>query len=280
MKTGVIDVGGGLRGIYGAGVLDECLEEKIHFDTAIGVSAGSANVASYISGQKGRNFSFYAFYSYRKEYMSLRNLLKEHSYIDLDYIYSDLSNQGCENELDYQAMVSNPTEFVAVATNALTGEPKYFTKNDLHQDCYDVLKASCAIPAVCQPYYVDEIPCYDGALSDSVPVDKAFEMGCDKVVLILTRPVDYVRISSQDAKLAKLIERKYPESAEKLRNRSQLYNDSIQKAKEYEKQGKVLIVAPENTCGMDTLTRDRDKMKRFYVMGREDGKKIRSFLTE
>ena len=196
MKTGVIDVGGGLRGIYGAGVLDECLEEKIHFDTAIGVSAGSANVASYISGQKGRNFSFYAFYSYRKEYMSLRNLLKEHSYIDLDYIYSDLSNHGCENELDYQAMVSNPTEFVAVATNALTGEPKYFTKNDLHQDCYDVLKASCAIPAVCQPYYVDGIPCYDGALSDSVPVDKAFEMGCDKVVLILTRPVDYVRISS------------------------------------------------------------------------------------
>ena len=280
MKKGVIDVGGGLRGIYGAGVLDECLEEKIHFDTAIGVSAGSANVASYISGQKGRNFSFYAFYSYRKEYMSLRNLLKEHSYIDLDYIYSDLSNHGCENELDYQAMVSNPTEFVAVATNALTGEPKYFTKNDLHQDCYDVLKASCAIPAVCQPYYVDGIPCYDGALSDSVPVDKAFEMGCDKVVLILTRPVDYVRISSQDAKLAKLIERKYPESAEKLRNRSQLYNDSVQKAKEYEKQGKVLIVAPENTCGMDTLTRDRDKMKRFYVMGREDGKKIRSFLTE
>ena len=26
MKYGVIDVGGGLRGIYGAGVLDRCLE--------------------------------------------------------------------------------------------------------------------------------------------------------------------------------------------------------------------------------------------------------------
>ena len=42
MKYGVIDVGGGLRGIYGAGVLDRCLEEDLRFDLCIGVSAGSA----------------------------------------------------------------------------------------------------------------------------------------------------------------------------------------------------------------------------------------------
>ena len=38
MKYGVIDVGGGLRGIYGAGVLDRCLEEDLRFDLCIGVS--------------------------------------------------------------------------------------------------------------------------------------------------------------------------------------------------------------------------------------------------
>ena len=46
MKTGIVDVGGGLRDIYGAGVLDRCLDESIHFDVCIGVSAGSANLAS------------------------------------------------------------------------------------------------------------------------------------------------------------------------------------------------------------------------------------------
>lgn len=49
MKTAVIDVGGGLRGIYASGVLDRCLDDKVCFDTGIGVSAGSANIASYIA---------------------------------------------------------------------------------------------------------------------------------------------------------------------------------------------------------------------------------------
>ena len=56
MKTALIDVGGGLRGVYAAGVLDYCLDEKIAFDLCIGISAGSANVAAYLAGQRGRNY--------------------------------------------------------------------------------------------------------------------------------------------------------------------------------------------------------------------------------
>ena len=50
----IIDVGGGQRGIYGAGVFDRLLDEGIEFDCCIGVSAGSANLASYLAKQKGR----------------------------------------------------------------------------------------------------------------------------------------------------------------------------------------------------------------------------------
>lgn len=52
MKTGIVDVGGGLRGVYAAGVFDYCLDAGIQFDLGIGVSAGSANVSSFIAGQK------------------------------------------------------------------------------------------------------------------------------------------------------------------------------------------------------------------------------------
>lgn len=58
MKWGIIDVGGGMRDIFGTGVLDACLEKQIQFDYAIGVSAGSANLASFLSCQKGRNKAF------------------------------------------------------------------------------------------------------------------------------------------------------------------------------------------------------------------------------
>ncbi|MGI6008066.1 MAG: hypothetical protein ACOX8E_11320 [Ruminococcus sp.] len=68
------------------------MEEKIHFNVGIGVSAGSANIVSYAADQKGRNYLFYTEYSNRKEYMSLGNLIRKGSYIDMDYIYGSLSN--------------------------------------------------------------------------------------------------------------------------------------------------------------------------------------------
>ena len=107
MKTGIVDVGGGLRGVYAAGVFDYCLEKEIIFDFCIGVSAGSANVTSYMAGQKKRNFLFYTEYPFRKEYMSIRNFLFKRSYIDMDYLYGTLSNSTGENPLDYEALKNN-----------------------------------------------------------------------------------------------------------------------------------------------------------------------------
>ena len=82
-KIGVIDVGGGLRGVYAAGVLDYCLDNDIQFDLGIGVSAGSANLASYTARQPRRNHQFYTEYALRKQYMGLGNFIKKKSFIDL-----------------------------------------------------------------------------------------------------------------------------------------------------------------------------------------------------
>lgn len=278
MKTGIIDVGGGLRGVYAAGIFDFCLDAGIHFDLGIGVSAGSANVISYIAGQKRRNYSFYTEYPFRKEYMSVRNLVRKKSYLDLDYIYGTLSNSGGENPLDYQSILKSTTGFIAVATNARTGEAKYFDKTDVHQDDYSVLKASSAIPFVCHPYEVCGIPYFDGALGDTVPIQKTFALGCDKVVLILSKPKDVLRTPQKDNFLAGRIQRKYPLAAEKLRHRAEQYNQGVALAKEYEKSGQVLIIAPDDTCGVDTLTRDRDALKRFYDKGYQDAKAMETFL--
>lgn len=280
MKTGIVDVGGGLRGVYAAGVFDYCLDAGIRFDLGIGVSAGSANVSSYIAGQKKRNYPFYTDYPFRKEYMGLKNFLFKKSYLDLDYTYSTLSNSDGENPLDYQSFIKSSTEFLAVATNAETGEAVYFDKTAMRQDDYSVLKASSAIPFVCHPYAVDGVLYYDGALGDTVPLEKAFEWGCDKVVLVLTKPKDFCRSSSKDEKIAKRIQKKYPIAAERIRNRAKQYNRGVALAKEYEADGRVLIIAPDDTCGVDTLTKDRDALKRFYEKGYRDAKAMESFLRE
>ncbi len=133
-KIGVVDVGGGYRGVYAAGVLDYCMEQKIPFDLAIGVSAGSANLISYAAGQRRRNYQFYTEYGLRKEYAGIKNFLFKKSFVDLDYVYGTLSNSDGEYPLDYIAAIKNPIEFLAAATEAETGRARYFSKEYISQD--------------------------------------------------------------------------------------------------------------------------------------------------
>ena len=278
MKTGIVDVGGGFRGIYAAGVFDYCMDRDIWFDLVIGVSAGSANAASYLAGQRGRNYTFYTEYALRREYMGARNALTKLSYIDLDYVYGTLSRTDGECPLDYQALMDNPAELLVVATNALTGSTRYFDKSNIRQDAYDIFKASSAIPFVCRPYQVDWMPYYDGALGDPVPVKKAFQCGCDRVVVILSRPADRRRAPGRDGFLADRIQRRYPFAAQKLRTRVARYNEGVALAKQYAAEGRALIVAPDDICGLETLSRDTEALKRFYRKGYQDAAAIPAFL--
>ncbi len=278
MKTGVIDVGGGLRGIYAAGVFDYCMDHGIHFDLGIGISAGSANLASFAAGQRGRNYQFYTEYAFRKQYMSVQNFVFKRSFIDMDYVYGTLSRSDGENPLDYRALRDNPMELYVVATDARTGQAKYFEKKDICQDDYSILKASCAIPFVCKPYEVENVPYYDGALGDPVPVEKAFQLGCDRVVVILTKPEGELRTSGQDAKLAARIRKKYPEAAEKLCQRAQRYNEGVSAAQKYARQGKAIVIAPDDTCGVSTLKKDKVSLQHLYDKGYTDGKRLLTFF--
>lgn len=278
MRTAIIDTGGGLRGIYAAGVFDRFMENGVTFDLAIGVSAGSANIASFLGNQPGRNYNFYTVYSRRPRYMSVWNYLRTKSYIDLDYVYGTLSNSDGEDPLDYETLKASPTEFLVVATDAQTGEPKYFSKEDLSQDEYDIFKASSAMPFACQPYTIRGREYFDGALSDPFPVHVAFEHGCDKVVMLITTPRTVERTNSVDAFFAKGIQAKYPLAAEKMIGRADVINQSLRDLEQYEEEGRLLIITPDDSCGVKVLDKRRDRLDRLYEKGRGDASRIDGFL--
>lgn len=278
MKIGVVDVGGGLRGSFGAGVLDYCMEQGIRFDFGIGVSAGAANISSYMANQRGRNFVFYTDYFQREQYMGVKNLIHTGSYIGLDYIYSSLSDHEGDYPLDWKTIRNDPRDMMIVATDANTGLPHYFHKYDMRQDSYDPIKASCCVPVINRPYKVNGIPYFDGGLSDPVPYEKAFEAGCDKVVVILTRPEDYRRIPKNDKIIADLLHPHYPNASQAMRNRSVIYNQQLDECEYLQIQGKVCIVAPDSIGKMKTLTKDKDSIEALYYKGYEAGKKILNFV--
>jgi predicted patatin/cPLA2 family phospholipase len=270
---GIIDVGGGLRDIYGAGVFDFCLDHSITFDYGIGVSAGSGNMMSFLAGQRGRTFGFYHFFAFRKEYMSAGNFLRNRSYIDLNYIYGTLSNSDGEFPFEYEKFEANPMQFKVVATDAETCEPKYFDKSEILRDRYDIIKASCAIPFVCKPVEIDGREYFDGGVADPVPLKKAYEDGCDFVTVILTLPRDFrMTGGGKDNFAAKRLHEKYPNMAYGLYARFDTYNAQINYLEKMEREGRARIIAPDDLCGMTTLSKDRSKMRMLYEKGYEDAK--------
>ncbi|MBQ6735541.1 MAG: patatin family protein [Lachnospiraceae bacterium] len=277
-RIGIIDVGGGTRGIYGAGFFDYCMDHDIAFDDIIGISAGSANAVSYMAGQRGRNFQFYNEYAFRKEYMSMHNYLKTRSYIDLDYIYNTLSDENGENPVDFEAFMNNPADLTIIATNAETGRPAYFRKKDIRKNHYEFLKASCCVPVVNRPYPVGNGIYFDGGMSDPVPLRYAFEKGCDRVVLLLTRPRGFVRSNRRDRLFARALQRQYPNAALAMMRRATLYNHGIRKAKELEKKGLVKIIAPSSIGKLKTLSQDHKALEDLYNKGYQDAEAVIPFL--
>lgn len=278
-RSAMIDVGGGFRAIFGAGVMDRMMEDGVTVDHCYGVSAGSANMVSFISGQHGRTHKFYTEYAFRKEYASLDNYIKNHNYANLEYVYSTLSNHDGEYPVDYEAFAANPTGFTVIACNAEDGSTKYFDKSDVSYDDFDIMKASSAVPVACEPYVIDGVPYYDGGIADPVPVQKALDDGYDRVVVILTRLKDVLREQKKDIGPAAILRRSHPTAAERLLNRSRTYNDEVALAKEYEKDGRVLILAPESLYGLNTLSKSYEGLERMYRAGYAAAEAIPAFLN-
>ena len=106
MKTGLVVEGGGMKCAYSAGILDRFLDEHITFDYCIGVSAGSANTASYLAGQRGRNRRFYVEHLMEPGYMGVKNLLRTGQFFGLQYIYATLTNSDGADPIDYPAIAA------------------------------------------------------------------------------------------------------------------------------------------------------------------------------
>ncbi len=278
---GCIDVGGGLRDIYGAGVFDYLLDEKIYFDLCIGISAGSANCASYVARQRGRNRIFYTEYSLRKEAMSPQNIVKTGEYLDLNYIYGSLSQSGGESPLDYETLRDSETEFIVVATDAETGNPRYFNKrDDIRKNDYKIIMASSCLPFVSKPVEIYSREYFDGGISDPLPIQKALDKGCDKLVIILTKPIDTELKTMKNDVAARMIKNRYPNMVKALDTQLQKYSDNLVRALELQEEGKAIIIAPDDIFGMKTLTKDVDKLTALYKKGYSDAAKIKKFLMD
>ena len=134
-KTGLVLEGGGLRGIFTAGVLDFFLEKNIEFDGCIGVSAGSCHACSYLSKQYKRAFNVSVDYLDDKRYCSMHSLITTGDLFGVDFVYGEIPDKL--NPIDNETFMKSKTKFQAVITNCRTGEAEYPEVKDFGTDTVD-----------------------------------------------------------------------------------------------------------------------------------------------
>ena len=279
-KIGLLLEGGGMKCAYGAGVLDRFIEENITFDYVIGVSAGSANGASFMAGQHGRNKRFYTEFIDDPNYMGFSAFLRGGELFGIRYIYANLSNHDGAAPLDFPKILENPAEYYIVATNAATGKPEYFTKSDMKQDDYRAIMCSSAIPAACRPVEFKGNYYFDGGVTDPIPVQKMLDDGCEKIVAIMSKPRNFHRSPEKFKALYTIKCRKFPETVKALNRRHVVYTAEQRQLYRLEKEGKAFIYTVPENIKMGTFSADKATQELLYNCGVEDYDERREELAE
>lgn len=270
-NIGLVLEGGGMRGVYTAGVLESFLENDIYFPYVIGVSAGAANAASYLSKQKGRNHIVNIDYVSDPRYLSWRNFLKNREFFGMDFIFGEIPNKLVP--YDYETFYQSKGEFVVGTTDCFSGEPVYYSKQDYGQDILTVIRASSSLPFIASEIPFKDRVLLDGGISDPIPIKKAQLDGFQKNIVVLTRNVGYLK---KPSRFQFLIKRKYPHYPglhTAMKQRYQTYNETIHYLDEQEKMGNVLIIRPTEPILVGRMERNPDKLSNLYHLGYQDGKR-------
>ena len=267
MKTALILEGGGMRGLYTAGVLDILMKNDIYTDVAVGVSAGALFGINYKSKQIGRVLRYNIKYAGNPSYTGWKSLLKTGNLMNKEFWFEDIPFKL--DPMDCETYRNNKTEFHAVITNLQNGKAEYKSIFDLeNEECMEYLRASGSLPFCSKPVIVNGVPYLDGGIADSIPLKEYFENGYEKAIVVLTRPSNYRKNGGIHG--ASFFYKKYPEFVKTLSNRNKVYNEQCAYVERLEKEGKILVIRPSEFINISRTETDRKIMQQMYNLGIKD----------
>ena len=257
-----------MRGLYTAGFLDVLMENNIKVDGIIGVSAGALFGMNLKSKQKGRVLRYNKKYAKKKDYMGFYSLITTGNIMNKEFCFDKIVNEL--DPIDFETFKNSSEDFFAVVTNVETGKPEYIKIVDLkEEDQIEYLRASASMPLVSKVVNVNGKKYLDGGISDSIPVEKAIELGYDKIIVVLTRPIEY-RKKKGNQILAKIMYNKCPNFINTIENRYLMYNKQVEKVIELEKKNKIFVIRPSRKVNIKRIEKNIDVLQEMYDLGRED----------
>ena len=282
MNIGLVLEGGAMRGLFTAGVMDVLMEYGAEFDAIVGVSAGAAFGVNYKSKQIGRVIRYNKRFANDKRYCSVQSLLNTGNLFNAMFCYHTVPNEL--DKFDRERYNADKTPFYVVCTDAETGEPVYHLLDRANDWGFEWIRASASMPLVSKPVKIDGKYYLDGGMSDSIPIEFMIVGGCEKNVVILTQPRDYVKEKASMLPLMKLSLRKYPYTYDAILHRHIIYNDSRARVFQEEKLGNAVVICPKEKLPIDRVEHDPEVMEKVYQLGRQAAEEkvdeLRAFFNE
>ncbi len=263
-SSGLVLEGGGMRGVFSAGVLDAFMEMGVTFPYCVAVSAGACNGLSYMSNQPGRAKKSNIDVLKQYGYIGIKHLWKHHSVFDLKTMYDDLPNRILP--FDYETCFKNPMRFEMVCTDCATGRPVYLSETSDRHRLLQICRASSSLPYVCPVVHLDNRPLLDGGIVDSIPIVRAMSEGYTHNVVVLTRHRGY-RKQERDIRIPRFIYGRYPRLRVLLSRRVFAYNEQLALVERLEDEGKITVIRPEKPVLVDRLETDTAKLTALYDEG-------------
>ncbi len=268
-QAGLVLEGGGMKGIYTAGVLDYFMDKGIAFSNVYGVSAGACHMCSYLSCQRGRALDISIDYLDSKKYCSVQSLLTTGDLFNVKTAYHLIPEYL--NPYDYEAFDRYEGRAYAVVTNIVTGMPEYLRIRDMKADM-DAVRASASLPLVSRNVKIGGSLYLDGGISDAIPIRKSILDGNKKNVVILTKEEGFVRKPSSQLGLLKLRYLKYPKVYDLMAKRHITYNDTMAFLEKQQENGQAFVIRPKAKSNVGRIERDAEKLKTLYEEGYRDAK--------
>ncbi len=265
MKTGLVLEGGACKGIFTAGILDCWMQKGVYFPYVVSVSAGTCNAYDYLSDQYERTRRCMNPQNKRDRYFGLSRLIKTGHIFDLNRVFEEYPYK--QFPFDMQTYFKSPIVNEIVVTNCRTGEAEYMVEKEDEKRLLLIGKASSSIPLLADMVKVNGEYYLDGGLADSIPIERAFREGCDKIVVILTHNKGYIPGIPKNIHI--LYDRKYrsyPNLLKTIYNRPEMYREKLKLLEKYTKEGKALVIIPEQKA-VKRLEKDAKKLDDYYYHG-------------
>ncbi|WP_067706848.1 patatin family protein [Erwinia sp. ErVv1] len=272
-RLALVCEGGGQRGIFTAGVLDEFQRAKFNpFDLMLGTSAGAQNLSAYICGQPGYARRVITRYTTSKLFFNPLRFVRGGHLIDLDWLGETTSQEFPLAMEAGEKMFSSGREFYMCACRSDDYSPGYFAPTAANW--LNIIKASSAIPGMYRPGVdLDGVSYLDGGISDAIPVREAARRGAETIVVIRTVPSQM----TYTPQWLKRVERWLSDSAlQPLVNIMQLHEESYRQTQQFinNPPGKVNVIEifPPHALASMALGSRVSSLNQDYHLGRRCGR--------